>query len=219
MRKILLATILILIASVLLPGQDVFQKELFSADLVLKYRNEIDLTEKQAATIKNIYNEGISEFNSLKWDLDAELTTMNNLLQPTQVDNPASLQQMDKILSLENKLKKMKFSMMLDIKNELTEAQQDKLNELKSESDISSFNIVTPINENPRVMVKIDGGKAQGEPLYFIKRKNKIEQVSSLLHLEPSDIKSMEVLKGEAAVAEYGPRAKNGAIIVQLKNP
>lgn len=44
------------------------------------------------------------------------------------------------------------------------------------------------------------------------------DQGDNLLQINPDDIESMNVLKGAAAAALYGPRGSNGAIIITTKN-
>ena len=67
--------------------------------------------------------------------------------------------------------------------------------------------------EGPRVVVR--GATATGSPLILIdgRRATKAEMDA----LQPSGIISVEVLKGEAAVREYGEAAKDGVIKVTTK--
>jgi outer membrane receptor protein involved in Fe transport len=69
--------------------------------------------------------------------------------------------------------------------------------------------------EGPRIVVR--GGATTGTPLIFIdgRRATKTEMDA----LQPSGILSVEVLKGEAAVREYGEAAKDGVIKVTTKAP
>ncbi|MFM9012570.1 MAG: TonB-dependent receptor plug domain-containing protein, partial [Gemmatimonadota bacterium] len=67
--------------------------------------------------------------------------------------------------------------------------------------------------EGPRVVVR--GATPTGSPLILIdgRRATKAEMDA----LQPSGIISVEVLKGEAAVREYGEAAKDGVIKVTTK--
>lgn len=208
----------ILIAG-LTKAQDVFQKKLFSIDLILKYGDAINLSDRQEATVKKTYNDHITEFNSLKWELDAQMVKMGRLISSDQVDNENALKRMDDLLNLENKLKKMRFAVMLELKSQLTEAQQQQLRELKSEYEEEGLNMITPINENPRVMVKVDGAESAGEPLYILKDKQGQRRVvSSISDINPKDIYSIQVFKGEQGVDKFGEEGKNGVIIITLKS-
>ncbi len=215
MKKLLF--ILPLLVSTLANAQDVFKAELFSAELVLKHREELELSNNQIDNIKNAYTNDMSVYNSLKWDLDAELVKMEGLLSQIQIDSKLALNQMNKILDLEKDLKLKRLNLMINIKNELTEGQQKKLQEIKSKTSDTSFNFITPINENPRVVLKIDGPEITGQPIYYLIDKDGRRKVESLDNIDSNDIKSINVIKGAAAKKEYGEEGKNGVIIIYLK--
>lgn len=106
-------------------GQDIFQKNLYSADKVMEMRNELKLTEAQATKIKKIHSENAGKFSTMKWDLDEQTATLKNLLNASKIDETSVQKQMDKVLALENSLKKQQLSTMVSIKNELNEEQQE----------------------------------------------------------------------------------------------
>ena len=166
--KKLLVLLFLASTSLIAFAQDAFQKELFSADVALKYRSEIGLSSAQVDAIKKTHSDHIAEFNSIKWDLDAELVALNKLLRSAKVDKQATMSQMEKVMTLEDKLKRIRLGMLINIKNELKESQQKKLKELRTTSDMQGMSFITPINENPRVLLKVDGAKTQGDqPLYI----------------------------------------------------
>jgi len=214
MKNIVL--IILLSAGYLSSAQDVFQTELYSADLVLKYRNKIGLSDQQTKIIRKIYNANIADYNALKWDLDAEMVNMNTLLTKKEVDSTASIDQLHKILALESALKLERLSILLGIKKQLTESQQIKLKEYAPEKP---FNFITPISENPRVVLKVDGPEIKGNPIVYVidkkgKRKVSSEEMSSI---NPDDIDAIEVLKGAGAIKLYGEEGKKGVVIIKLK--
>jgi hypothetical protein len=59
-------------------------------------------------------------FNNTKWDLDGALHELNKQLALTKVGEAAAMTQMDKVLALEESLKRMRLSLMVEIKNILT---------------------------------------------------------------------------------------------------
>ena len=214
-----LVLLFFLSGSLLTFAQDAFQEELFSADVALKYRSEIGLSSEQVDAIKKIHTDHITEFNSIKWDLDAELVALNKLLRSARVDKKATMAQMEKVITLEDELKRIRLGMLISIKNELKESQQKQLKTLRTSSDMRGMNLITPINENPRVLLKVDGAKTQGDqPLYIIKDKNGERRVTQIDHIDPNTIESVNVLKGETATTIYGKDGKNGVVIIQLKD-
>ncbi len=106
-------------------NQDLFQKNLYSADRVMELRNELDLSEAQATKIKKIHSENAGKFSTMKWDLDDETKKLKALLDQSKIDEVAVQKQMDKVLALENSLKKQQLSTMVSIKNELNTEQQE----------------------------------------------------------------------------------------------
>ncbi len=203
-----------------LPGfaQDIFQDKLYPTDFVLKYRDELGLSKQQINNIKKVYNANIGSYNSLKWDLDAELVNMGKLLSVPHIDSTATLWQMQKILELESALKLQRLSMLISVKNELSPAQQLELEKYKFESGQNMpVNLITAINENPRVVLKVDGPEVQGQPLFFIIERGKRRQTESVADIDPSRIKSISVIKGENATKEYGAEGRNGVVLIYLK--
>jgi hypothetical protein len=214
MKKPFLLT-LVLFLAIGAQAQDVFNSELYSSDLVLRNRSEIGLSDKQVEKVKSIYNKKIAEFNSLKWDLDAEMESLKKTLQETHVNSKAALERMKIVSALEEKLKLMKLETLIDIKNELTESQQNKLTTLKE--DKGSFNI-KPISENPRIVIRGAKGKNAAKPLYYVIDKNGERRVNDIENIKPDNIESMNGFKGESAIKTYGKAGENGVIVIKMKD-
>ena len=77
---------------------------------------------------------------------------------------------------------------------------QDKFNVEGYQENVTR--IRATVNENPLK-----------EPLYFVNG----QETTSVVKLEPDDILSISILKGENAVKKYGERAKNGAVEITMK--
>ncbi len=218
MKKIL--AILVLVTSgISSTAQDVFQKELFSADMVLKYRSEIGLSDQKVSKIKKIYSDHITEFNSIKWDLDAELVALNKHLALSDVNERSSLDQMEKVMNLEERLKRIRLRMLIKIKNELSEAQQKQLKNLRTENDMKGSGLTIPIDISPQLIIKGSGALTGDKPLFVIKDKKGERIVSDKVFkdLKTSNIESIHVIKGNQAIKLYGEDGKNGVVVVQIK--
>jgi Spy/CpxP family protein refolding chaperone len=118
-------------------GQDPLAPHLFPPDLVMRHAPEIGLDEKQRAAVKELVVKMQARFLDLQWDLQAESEKMARLLQASPVDETAVLAQADKVMGLEREVKKAHLSLLVRIKNLLTEAQRDKLMELRRRSEPS----------------------------------------------------------------------------------
>jgi Spy/CpxP family protein refolding chaperone len=238
------------------PGQDLFQRNLYSADKVMGMREELDLTDAQVANIKKAYSKNAGEFSTIKWDLDEATTKLKNLLNLPKIDQVAVQKQMDTVLKLENQLKKMQLDNLVAIKNELTEDQQKILQKNSffivkdasqglsvrgylNSSDAamslkgSKYRVGQPgyamtwdsdkvstgqVATGPGVSVYVAGSDQNDQPLYYIDTKDGMKQVKSFEDINPKEIESMEVLKGDKAIEKFGKKAENGAIVIKLKN-
>lgn len=244
------------IAASVSSGQDIFQKNLYSADRVMGMREELGLTDAQVANIKKSYSKSAGEFSTLKWDLDEATVKLKNLLDLSKIDQVAVQKQMDIVLKLENQLKKMQLDNLVAIKNELTEEQQEILKKQRvyAVRGVGSVNGVRGISSvngdasslkgsnirvgqpsyvmtwdrdkvvsgksaySPDVSVYVAGLDKNEAPVFYIDTKDGMKQVEDFNDIEPKDIQSMEVFKGEKAIEKFGKKAEHGAIVIKLKN-
>jgi TonB-dependent SusC/RagA subfamily outer membrane receptor len=226
---------LILLAGIA-QGQDIFQKNLYSADRIMENREKLNLTDAQSAKIKKIHADNAADFSTLKWDLDAATARLKSMLEESKIDPTLVNKQMDEVLRLENLLKKKQLNTLVAIKNELSSPQQKMLEYNgntattvygtgsygKSNSAplaISNFRVGVPTNSfEPQVSIKMYGSSnPDNSPLFIFKTdKGDIER-RDVGDINPSDIESMSVLKGDAATKLYGEKGKDGVIVITLK--
>ncbi|WP_296703358.1 hypothetical protein [Algoriphagus sp.] len=241
------------------PGQDIFQRNLYSADKVMGMREELKLSEAQVSNIKKAYSKNAAEFSTLKWDLDEATVRLKNLLDSPKIDQVAVQKQMDNVLKLENQLKKMQLDNLVAIKNELNEEQQEILQKnavfvVRGVGSINGVRGITTTSGNatslkgsnlrvgqpsssgytmtwdedkvasgksaysPKVSVMVAGSKDNTQPLFYIDTKDGLKQLEDFMDINPLEIQSMEVFKGEKAIEKFGEKAENGAIVIKLKN-
>jgi Spy/CpxP family protein refolding chaperone len=113
---------------------DDIAQNLFSPDLVFKYREAIGLDEAQSKSLKDLVQKAQSRFLDLQWDMQAEAGKLAQLLRQPRVDEAAALVQVDKVLGMEREVKRAQVSLLIQIKNLLTPAQQQKLFDLRGKS-------------------------------------------------------------------------------------
>ena len=74
---------------------------------------------------------------------------------------------------------------------------------------LPSKNISTPL------VVPLDSVAAKGEPMLLI---DGVRSTTAAMHrLDPKTIENVEVVKGSAAIAEYGADAQHGVITITTK--
>lgn len=113
------------------PAEDPIAQHLFPPDLIMKYGSQIGLEERQRGAIKDAVQKAQAKFVDGQWDLQEESQKMVRLLQARPVDETAVLAQADKVMALEREIKRTQLSLLVRLKNLLTEAQQTRLAELR----------------------------------------------------------------------------------------
>jgi Spy/CpxP family protein refolding chaperone len=113
------------------PADDPIAQNLFPPELVMKYHQEINLDEGQSKAIKEAIQKAQAKFLDMQWDMQAETQKLAQLLKARPVDESAVLAQVDQVLNREREIKRTQISLLVRIKNVLTDAQQNKLMELR----------------------------------------------------------------------------------------
>ena len=113
------------------PADDPVAQTLFAPELVMKHRQEINLDENQSRAMKEAIQKAQSKFLDLQWDMQSEQQKLVQLLKAQPVDESAALAQVDRLLNQEREVKKAQLSLLIRIKNLLSDVQQAKLNELR----------------------------------------------------------------------------------------
>jgi Spy/CpxP family protein refolding chaperone len=113
-------------------GPEDWGRNFFPPELVMSHQSEIGLQDSQRAALTSAIQQTQSKFMDMQWKLSAEGEKMGRLLQGTQVDEAAVLDEVDRILNMEREIKKAQISLMVRIKNTLTPDQQKKLADIRS---------------------------------------------------------------------------------------
>ena len=116
-------------------GQDPLAPHVFPPELVMRHAAEIGHDEKQRAAIKDAVIKLQTRVLDVQWSLQEESEKMARLLQANPVDETAVLAQADKVMGLEREVKRAHLSLLVRIKNLLTEPQREKLVELRRRGD------------------------------------------------------------------------------------
>jgi Spy/CpxP family protein refolding chaperone len=115
-------------------SNDPIADQLFPPELVMQYHQEINLTPDQSKALKDEIQKAQAKFLDMQWDMQSEQEKLVLLLKAHPIDENAVLAQVDKVLDREREIKKTQILLLIRIKNQLTPAQQNKLNELRHTS-------------------------------------------------------------------------------------
>jgi Spy/CpxP family protein refolding chaperone len=113
------------------PAEDPIAGQLFPPELVMQYRQEINLTPQQAKAVTEEIRKAQAAFLGMQWDMQSEREKLVLLLKARPVDESAALAEAGKVMDREREIKKTQLSLLIRIKNQLTAAQQNKLMELR----------------------------------------------------------------------------------------
>jgi Spy/CpxP family protein refolding chaperone len=113
------------------PAKDPMQEFLFPPELVMRFQNEIQLKKEQKDLIMGAVEDAQKKFNPLQWDLQSEVASHQKLLSGSTVNETKVLEQLDKVLDQGRIIKKTQITLMVRIKNTLTDDQKANLNSFK----------------------------------------------------------------------------------------
>ncbi len=113
------------------PHGDMMAENFFPPELIMQHQKALGLKEDQQTAIRSEMQKMLSRFTDLQWQQSAENETMASLLKQDHPDEKQVLQQLDKLLKIEDEIKRLHVGLRVKIKNVLTPDQQEQLRELK----------------------------------------------------------------------------------------
>jgi Spy/CpxP family protein refolding chaperone len=114
-------------------AQEHMEDYVFPPEVVMQYRKQIGLDDKQRDVITQTIREFQREHLELEWDLQDQTQQLHQIMGATRVDETAALEQVERLMTAEGRMKRAHFRMLIRIKNSLTEEQQAKLREIVAE--------------------------------------------------------------------------------------
>ena len=110
--------------------EDPLAHHMYAPELIMQHQGELGLTDAQRSTIQSAMKDAQSTVVDTQWKLSAEVEKLGNLLHVDKIDETQALAQVDRVLSLEREMKRAQMTLMIRLKNALTPAQQQKLQQL-----------------------------------------------------------------------------------------
>lgn len=103
---------------------------LIPPDVVMMHQQALDLTGAQTKVIESDVQIAQQQFTRVQWQLAAATEKLVEILKQPQVDQSKALAQLDTVLDLERQMKHAQLTLMIQVKNELTQDQQVKVRQL-----------------------------------------------------------------------------------------
>jgi Spy/CpxP family protein refolding chaperone len=96
----------------------------------MRHQHAIGLTEDQQTAIRTEMRQMMAQFTDLQWQESAEVESLMAVLKNDQPDEKQALAGLDKLLEIENQIKRLRVSMLIKIKSLLAPEQQARLRDL-----------------------------------------------------------------------------------------
>jgi len=119
-------------------------EHLIPPELVMSNQKTIGLTPQQQESIRAEMNRAQPRFFDLMWRLSAEGEEMALLLRQQPVNEEQALEQLNRIMKVENEIKRTHFPLLVRIRNILTPEQRARLNEIRKQSPPSRQGLPRP---------------------------------------------------------------------------
>jgi len=115
-------------------GDDALSKLFLPPDLVMSHQQEINLTEQQRNGIQVNMLATQTKLLDQQFNLQGEVEKLQQLLKSATPDESKVLEEMDKVLGAERDIKRAQLSLMVKLKNSLTQQQQAQLETLRKQA-------------------------------------------------------------------------------------
>ena len=103
--------------------RDIFKGKLFPPNVVLEYREELDLTKEQFTAIRSAVVAVQAEVAEHEWDMQEAYSRVLNLLDDRPLDEAVVTEGVTAVLQAENRVKLAQMTMLVRIRNLLTDEQ------------------------------------------------------------------------------------------------
>jgi hypothetical protein len=113
------------------PKADVFKGKLFAPNVILENKSELGLSKQQFTDIRQAVVEVQAGVAGHEWDIAEAYQNIMAELDKSPIDQAQVLEHVDAALRAENEVKKMQVSMLIQLKNLLTEDQVEYLESVR----------------------------------------------------------------------------------------
>ena len=109
---------------------DPMKRALLEPVMALHYGDAIGLSRSQRASIEEELRRAKSEFSELQAQLDREMLRLHQLLEQPELEEQNAIAQLDRILDLERRIKRVNLLCALRVRGQLDQEQRVKLQTL-----------------------------------------------------------------------------------------
>jgi hypothetical protein len=114
-------------------GDDQLERLFFPPELVMSNQDAIGLTTGQRSEIQTAVKIAQASFVDTQFKLRSEMERLKALLGSTPTDESKVLEQIDRVLAMEREMKRAQLSLMIRIKNQLSDQQRAMLSKIRGD--------------------------------------------------------------------------------------
>lgn len=136
LKALFVCGLLLLVASVVRANESDLSENLFAPELIMQHQQALGLSEEQKNFFKTEIRKTQTLLTETQWRLEDGVEKLAALLKSEQakLDEQSVIAQLDKVLALEQDIKRTQMVLLIRLKNKLTPEQQTRLRELKAKS-------------------------------------------------------------------------------------
>jgi Spy/CpxP family protein refolding chaperone len=112
-------------------GTALIEQNFFTPEHIMQHQNAIGLSDDQQTAIREEMKKMIAQFTDLQWQESAETEAFVNLVKQNRLDEKQVVAQLDKVLTIEDAIKRLRTGLLVRLKNILTPEQQAQLRGIK----------------------------------------------------------------------------------------
>jgi Spy/CpxP family protein refolding chaperone len=112
------------------PDIDPLKREFFPPELIMDNQKEVGITADQRKKLIAEIQAAQSRMVELQFEIKAQHELLADIVKKPAIDEAKAMAQVDKVMALENEIKKNHLRLLVRIKNNLTAEQQAKLRDL-----------------------------------------------------------------------------------------
>jgi Spy/CpxP family protein refolding chaperone len=113
------------------PPQDAVARILFEPELIMRHQRELSLSEEQREAFIQEVQRTQSDLVPIQLEMMEATEELAALLEEAQIEEARALAQADRIMALESEVKKTHLTLLIRIKNLLTDGQRDQLRQIR----------------------------------------------------------------------------------------
>jgi len=114
------------------PAPDAIANRLYPPELIMGHQQELGIDDKQREAIVKEVQGLQNKVVEIQWQMQAAVEELGKLLDVSRIDEAKALAQADRVMGFEREVKRAHLTVLIRIRNVLSDAQRTKLAALRA---------------------------------------------------------------------------------------